>query len=233
MKSPKSVLTKRGFVDDEFIAKFSSKTSQELIALLASDLPQARTSAAKLLGDKKAEKAVEPLCKALSKEDKIYSKIAISEALASIGEPSVPSLIKLLGRIGNNQYKKLPSKLFAKKNYPLPRDIVARTIIRIGESALPYLEEVLKNGHMSQVSEALDAIGYIAFYTKNLRSLNALQKCLDKYKSNDLVVWKIVRAFESFPTDEVVRYLEGVKRESPANALRQKAGRSLRQIGYF
>src|SRR3989339_1201627 len=173
MKSTKVALAQRGFVDDEFVKSFANKNIKELITLLQSNVPQERTAAAKILGAKKEKSAIKHLCLALEKEKSLYSKISISNALSNIGEAAIPSLIKLLGKIGNNQHKAPPAKPFRKKSYPLPRDIAARTIIRIGETALPYLEECLIVGSEAQISEAIDAIGHIAFYSKNSRALNA------------------------------------------------------------
>ena len=37
-------------------------------------------------------------------------------------------MVEYLGQIGNNQHKVLPTNGFNKKSYPLPRDIIARTL---------------------------------------------------------------------------------------------------------
>jgi hypothetical protein len=80
---------------------------------------------------------------------KLYTKIAICEAIEAYGVSSLPYLVPLLGKIGNNQHKKAGFYDLDKKSYPLPRDIAARIIIRIGEPALPLLEDILLNGTIS------------------------------------------------------------------------------------
>jgi hypothetical protein len=100
----------------------------------------------------------------LENEKKLYTKIALSEAIAEYGVLSLKYLIPLLGKIGKNQHKKLLWLISIKKSYPLPRDLAARTIIRIGEPTLPFLEEILVSGTYAQKIEVIDAIGHIVFY---------------------------------------------------------------------
>ncbi|MFH1252965.1 MAG: HEAT repeat domain-containing protein [Candidatus Uhrbacteria bacterium] len=222
---------RRGFTTKKEDEKFSNFLSSVLIENLLSSVSKIWTSAAKILGQRKYLPAINPLCKQLTKEDKLYTKIAICEALENIGETAVPILIGYLGKIGHNQYKQLPNKFFNKWNYPCPRDIVARTIAKIGEPALPYLIKVLETKNVEQISEAIDAIGKISFYSKNFAAQSVLKKCLQKYLSNELIVWKIIRAFEAFPVDDVIRILEKYLKNSEQKMLRWEAIRSLAQIG--
>ena len=82
----------------------------------------------------------------------------MSEALGKMGETSVPPLIKLLGQIGNNQEVELPKKYFNKRSFPLTRDMVARTIIKIGKPATPYLVKVMEEKDDFIMQQAIDAI---------------------------------------------------------------------------
>lgn len=230
MKSTPDDLAKRGFIEEDYEKHFENHTIVEILELLVSRNPKERTVAAKLLGKRKNKTTISPLCNALRIEKKLYSKIAISEALGKIGIDALPNLIELLGKIDCKQHKKLPSKPFKKKNYPLPRDIAARTIIKMGKEALPYLEKFILSGEQFQVSEAIDAIGYITYYTKDLRSLNNLKKCLKKYQDIRLIQWKIIRAYESFPTEDVINYLNQVLKTESDNTLFWEAKRSLEQI---
>ncbi len=81
--------------------------------------PQKRTIAAVILGDLGDERGILPLCSALTTEKSLYSRIAISEALSKIGEPSVAYLIELLGEIGKNQETMLPDHYFKKKKFSI------------------------------------------------------------------------------------------------------------------
>jgi hypothetical protein len=230
MKSSKKKLAERGFIDQKNSECFAIYSKNKLLKLLQSNCPAERTAAASMLGKNRVKAAIIPLCQALQREKRLYTKIAISEALAAIGNTALPSLIELLGKLGKNQHTKVPQTLFKKKSYPLPRDLAARTIIKIGSVALPLLETTLRTGEKTQVSEAIDAIGYIAFYTKNLHSLPALQECLKKYRSDKLINWKIIRAFQAFPTDTVIEYLKSVLKNPQQKEFQMEATRSLAQI---
>lgn len=230
MKSSKDDLQSRGYIDQVYINQFKKINSTELFDLLNSNDSQERTVAAVLLGKRKTKKAVLPLCRRLEIEKKLYTKIALTEALSNIGIDSISELIILLGKIGKNQHRSLPKKPFNKKNYPLPRDIIARTIIKIGKPALPYLETVLKSDNEEQISEAIDAVGYISYYNNDLQSLHALNYCIKNHKSNDIIKWKIIRAFQSFPTESVIDYLENIVKHTEKKEFLWEAKRSLDQI---
>lgn len=137
-------------------------------------------------------------------------------------------MIPLIGKIGTNQHKKIDLIDIKKKSYPLPRDIVTRIIIRIGSEALPFLENVLVNGTYEQKIEIIDAIGHIAFNYNDYRSENVL---LNTYaNSNDeLIKWKIIRAFQSFNSKEIIMILKEVKNSNNL-VLKEEAKRSLIQI---
>ncbi len=245
MKSSPIELKKRGYADDEDLKEFqnSSKSSdssksndsrtQELLALLIDKQPHKRTIATKLLIEYPQPKIAQYLCEALQKEKKSYTKIALTETLASFEEISLPYLIPLLGKIGTNQYKNIPEKTFIKKNYPLPRDIIARTIIRIGEKSLPHLEKIAMNGERIQILEAIDAIGFISFYSQNTRSLPILWKVLENFPKDDLMLWKVIRAFESFPNERVISFLNKILEQNVLPGIRIEARRSLTQINNF
>jgi len=230
MKSSKSALTQRGFVTEKEIMDCSHLNSNQLIKMLRSKISQERTIASTLLGQKSDKIAIVPLCEALKTEKKLYSKIGISEALGSFGIDAVKKLTPLLGKIGNNQYKKLPAKPFNKTNYPLPRDIVARTITKIGVEALPNLIEILQKGSEGQIAEAIDAIGYISYYSNDNSSLNSLWDCLENNRNNQIIVWKIIRSFQAFPDKKVINILKDIKLSSESQQIRWEAERSLIQI---
>jgi hypothetical protein len=219
-----------GEVSEKEIKEFSNYTDNELIELLKSSKPIERTCAAKILGDRKSEVAIDALCQALMIEKSLYSKIAISEALGQVGIKALPSLIKLLGKIGNNQHKNISEKAFEKKSYPLPRDIVARTITKIGESALVILIESAPGLHKESLSEAIDAIGFISYYSKNIWAWDVLKKLFEVYKTDDLISWKLIRAMQAFPSKETIEILEYQKINHSKIAIRKEAERSIAQI---
>ncbi len=230
MKSTEKQLEARGFVSSEELAYHKNKTYHEIITLLESDKAQYRTIGAKLSEGRDKEIFLPILCKLLQSEKKLYTKIAISEAIESYGDDSIEYLIPLLGKIGSNHHKKPALVDLNKKSFPLPRDISARILIRIGENALDSLEKILIYGDYIQKAEAIDAIGHIAFNSKNIRSEKVLLSMLYTFEKNELITWKIIRALRSFSSDETRNYLKNVIEQNTDTICVTEAERSLNQI---
>lgn len=186
---------KRGQIESSLFIAFSTLSNKELADLLRSEIPTERTIGATLLGQRKAKEFVPKLCDALKIEKALYSKIAICEALESIGKESVEPLSRLLGRIGKNQELKLPEKYFEKKSYPLTRDIAARTIIRIGETAIDKIIELSSTKDPYLLSQIIDTLGGLLHATKDLRIPECLKIVFEENKHNEFLLWKIIRAF--------------------------------------
>jgi hypothetical protein len=218
---------KRGFTTEVENNLLISKSDIELILLLESNNPKVRTSSATILGQRKSKKAIFALCEQLKNEKALYSKIAVSEALGKIGKPAIKELVKYLGEIGNNQHKTLPKKIFNKWSYPLPRDIIARTICKIGNCVLVDLNYVLVNGNKKQIYEAIDAIGYISFYSENKISFEVLEKSIKKYGDDEIIKWKITRALSAFPCRKSELVLLDILKTSKEAELKWEAVRSL------
>jgi hypothetical protein len=164
MKSEQEQLTNRGYLIEGEESKYLCLSFDEKIKLLQSKTATDRTLGARLLVDSKENKVIEYLINALMIEKKLYSKIDICNSLVFFGQPSIKPLIAIFGRVGTNQHKRAPEKEFKKNNYPLPRDIASRTLVRIGKNALPELVKILDSENENQLSEAIDAIGFICFY---------------------------------------------------------------------
>jgi hypothetical protein len=164
----------RGEIDSAIKEQYSHCGFHELMELLHSEKSSIRTAAAFHLGRLKCEEAVPALCNLLNEEKSLYTRIAVSAALSSIGAPAVKPLIGLLGRIRNNQEKELPLSLCRKKSFPLARDLAARTLVKIGSSAVPALIGVLISNDGPALPEAIDALGGIAARTGDYRALDYL-----------------------------------------------------------
>jgi hypothetical protein len=199
MKSTIENLVNRGFVDVGVENKYLDTTFNQRVDLLKSELPANRTLGARLLTEYSDLSAIDYLIVALIKEKKLYPKIEICNTLSSFGKSAVVPLIGLLGKIGNNQYKKVSGTDFKKNNYPLPRDIAARTLVRIGSAAFPDLLITLNSNSLTILSEAIDAIGFICFYEHQDNIFGLLKKCYYRNQDNDLIKWKIFRAMSAFP----------------------------------
>ena len=146
MKSSNEQLKNRGYATIEDIDKYVDLNENELLALLKSKEPHKRTVAIKLLSNKiqSDNDMINLFCNMLLHENKLYTKIELCNALSKASVESAKIMVNYLGIIGENQYKELPDKKFNKKSYPLPRDIVARTLAHMGVDVLPELIKTLK-----------------------------------------------------------------------------------------
>ena len=228
MKSSIEQLKNRGYISKKNLHEYACISDAEIKDLLMSKNAFERTAAAAICGERRNYSLLPLLCDSLKIEKKLYTKIAICEAIEAHGACAISYLLPLIGKIGTNQHKKIALVDMRKKSFPLPRDIVVRIIIRIGDESLPYLEDVLKNGNYEQKAEAIDAIGHIAFNCHDFRSESVL---LDVYKNNndELLQWKIIRAFQSFYSKEIISILTKLS-DSDNLIFKEEAKRSLKQI---
>ena len=203
MKSNTEQLESRGYVAEGMENDYPDTSFEQRIKLLTSKLPTDRTLGARLLSGCPDSSAIDYLIDALKIEKKLYPKIEISNSLVSFGLDAVVSLTALLGKIGVNQHSEVPAEGFKKGSYPLPRDIAGRTLIRIGPVALPHLLEVLDTPDLIQLSEAIDAIGFICFYDYQPNVVGYLEDCFYRNSNHDLIKWKILRALSAFPESEL------------------------------
>jgi HEAT repeat protein len=181
MKSNIQQLKGRGYIENVEIEEFAKLSKEQLINMLESKIPSERTISIKLLEKYKDKEVLKLLIRRLTVENKLYTKIELSEVISSYGEDASDILIDYLGKIGSNQYKEMPNKPFGKNNYPLPRDIVARTMCKIGKLALKSLKHCLKNGDYIQKLEAIDAIGFISYYENDRTLMNDIIELMSIY----------------------------------------------------
>ncbi len=221
----------RGQVNEAQIGIYESCTQNQLEQLLKSNASKERTIAAILMGKKTLIESIPNLLEALQTEKSLYSKIAISETLGLLGEPAVTGLVKLLGVIDNNQETELPIKYFDKKSYPLPRDIAARTLVKIGSPAIPELLQTAQSAKLYVLSEAIDAIGNIASNTNDPQSLNYMLEALNAHRSDSFLTWKYVRALSGFKVESVIQPLVEAYEKNIEPAIRWECIRSLGQVG--
>ena len=228
---------KRGQISAEYLSKFSELSNETLIQMLKDDDPQKRTAAAKTLGKTRSSKNVASLCEAMKNEKAFYSRIAMSESLGGMGLIAVPNLIEQLGKIGNNQETELPSKYFKKKSFPLQRDLAARTLVKIGRPALPYLIHTISN-HEDIVTreQAVDAVGGIAFKTNDHSAVDVIIQTIHENINTDnrVLFWKCIRALSGFKKNrsafDVLMEILGDNNEPP---ILWETMRSIGKIGIF
>jgi hypothetical protein len=225
MKSKQEQLISRGYLVKGVESEYLDKSFDEKIELLQSKIPIDRTLGARLLANSKNGKTIGYLINALTVEKKLYPKIEISDSLVSCGQHSIKPLIEILGKVGTNQHKRVPVKEFKKDSYPLPRDIASRTLVRFGHDALNGLKKVLLGNNEKQLSEAIDAVGFICFYDLKHGIYKKLQSCFSKNSQNNLIRWKIIRAMSGFPESEL--FLQEQKLKIHHDRIEKEIERSL------
>ena len=156
-------------------------------------------------------------------------KVAEAEARAAkLNEIAVNPLIMCLAKIGDNQHKTVPEKEFLKDSYPLPRDIASRTLTRIGKKAIPELLKELKTKDTSILSELIDTIGHINFNSKTENIYEPLKYCYNRNETEDLIKWKIIRAFSGISESEEL--LKELNAKIKNKRLKKEIERSVRLI---
>lgn len=204
VKSSQKELEKRGFASIEDREKFRALSKEQLLTLLHSDNAVFRTAAAYNLSARQ-ELVTGELLRQLQIEQCLYTRIAICESLEKGDIHTAEQMVDYLGKIGSNQHKKLPDAVSKKKSYPLPRDIIARTVGNMDTAVFPVLAGVIKGNDTSKISEALDAIGYMAFYHSQLATHQNAEEILSvikKQMENKLILWKAMMSLSAFRLEE-------------------------------
>lgn len=229
MRSSGEQLAGRGYLPAGEEADYGRDSEESLLSLLHGGSPVERTAAIRLLAQKDPAQHLQVFCGMLATETKLYTKLELCEAIGSCGEAAIPRLAELLGTIGSNQHTKPVNADLGKKSFPLPRDIAARILIRLGTAVLPAMEQILSKDSVERQSEAIDVIGHTAWTTGDMRSERTL---LDLYARthSDLIRWKIVRALRSFGSEETLVLLKSASMCSDI-VMKREAKRSLELRG--
>ena len=231
LKSDLDKLENRGMALDDDINMLKNYSLEKLIDCLNNDNAIIRTSASiNLMPYINEDNVQNELLMQLSEEKSLYTKIAICETLQHGNIDTAEKMTEYLGIIGNNQYKKLPKKISSKKSYPLPRDIIARTLSKMDISIVPALIKILKSNNLIKIYEAVDAFGYICFYNKTLqneKNLEYIIKLMNKYKGDKLLVWKCITCLSAFNLDKSKEILNSFINKDSKDILSLKAKRSL------
>lgn len=238
IKSSEQDLQKRGYVTKEQVKEYEGTSISTLLTMLHATNPCKRTIAAKNLSALD-DHVVDELLKQLAKEKCLYTKIAIGETLEQGDQTTATKMIRYLGEIGKNQYIKLPDKVSAKKSYPLPRDIIARSLGKMDSSIYPVLCNVLMTQDIIKIREVLDAIGFMVFYHRELsneENQNIIYSTMRKFHNDDIIMWKCILCLSAFPSKDTKNILEEYIKPNniiPTNHIFAKeAKRSLSLIGF-
>ena len=210
MKSTRTDLKKRGYIDDKELQNYQEIPHTTMVLWINDPSSVKRSIAAHYL-DALLKEDIILLISQLKKEKCLYTRIAICEKLQTGNALTASLMVKELGKIGHNQYHVLPKRGSAKKSYPLPRDIIARYLGKMNTVIFPILLEVLDTKDASQISEVLDAIGFMAFYHPFLATKENAEKIytiFDRYQDNPLLIWKGLTCLSAFPFKETKLILQ-------------------------
>ena len=231
MKSTKYQLKNRGFAFEEDENLYKNCSEKELLKLLSSKDAYIKTIAIKILSQNPKEKFIPIFCEMLKSGEKLYTKLELQNVLREYSEKSIPYIIPLLGTIGNNQHRKIQIIDLNKKSYPCPRDIVAMILVRIGPKVFPELRKtLLDDKNLNQIYEAIDVIGHITWNYRDFSMEEILLEYYYKHKDNEFIVWKIIRAFQSFNSMEINKILEKVIKNHKNKIIVEEALRSKNRI---
>lgn len=236
MKSSKEDLCKRGFITTEDIIKFKHCSNSELKLLINSQNSVERSVSINLLSNRFHTENldfVKILLERLCVEKCLYTKIEICNALEKGGVKTAEQMVAYLGCIGKNRHLCLPERISQKKSYPLPRDIIARSLGRMDFRILPVLFDVLNSNDEVKILEVIDAIGFLLFYNPdytNEHFFESIINTLNKYSENNLIVWKCVCCLSSFRTQGSIEALNQVLSNSKNDIIKYEANRSLKLI---
>lgn len=239
MKSSNEDLRKRGFIFKEDILNFQHLTNSELFLLINSQVSFERSVAISLLSSRLHTEDldfVNMLLARLCIEKSLYTKIEICNTLEKGDIKTAKQMVAYLGCIGKNQHLCLPEKISQKKSYPLPRDIIARSLGKMNFRILPVLFDVLASNDEAKISEVIDTIGFLLFYNPdhvNDNFFKSITDTLDKYSDNNLIVWKCVCCLSSFRTKASIDVLNQILASNENHIIKSEAQRSLRLISEY
>ena len=236
MKSSLQDLQRRGYIEAKDVTPYHDHTTEALYTLLDSKEATERTIAVRLLtqrlGITDRNWALHLLTQ-LTKEKALYTKLETCQWLEGGDAETAEAMIPYLGMIGCNQHRVLPKRVSKKISYPLPRDIIARTLGKMRPTVLPTLMAVLGSDDVARISEALDAIGFMLFYhpeSQSLMHLATIERTMARYRHHDVILWKCVLCLSALWFAESIQTLEDVMTWGVDGVIVDEARRSIQII---
>ncbi|MBO1306181.1 hypothetical protein JZO70_08415 [Enterococcus sp. 669A] len=223
MKSSDTQLKARGFLDQEDLISFQSCSFEQLLELLDAKDPVARSGAARLLP--LTNETTKKLLQTVQQEKKLYCRLEMMRKLESGDCETARMMLPYLGKIGRNQHTIPLTKPSGKKSFPLPRDLIARSLGNMSPEILPILFEQLDVLPEAELSELIDAIGQLLFYHPEAVQEEHFEQLEQVWEQTEspLIQWKLVVCFSALPQSR--NLLETIAASMPA--LTAEAQRSL------
>lgn len=234
LSSDLEALIGRGYLENYDLGEFQELDRAELIKLLQDKVPIHRSAAAKVLGlkySKGMDEIADILLEQLCKEKKLYTRLEICAALEKGNSLTARKMIPYIGRIGDNRHGVLPDRPSLKSSYPLPRDLIVRSLARMKGEIMPVLMEVLDSGDRDRIREVLDAIGFLAFYHREAATAEYLDKMIgtvERHREDEVITWKGIICLSAFPYVKSREFLKSMCENSKNKLLVQEAERALR-----
>ncbi|MFR7592695.1 MAG: hypothetical protein ACLUVC_14745 [Longibaculum sp.] len=227
MKNDQEYLEKRGCISQRKLFEFKQMTKEELLTQLDGD-PITRTSciyffSAKFHNDSDFTNV---LLNQLIRETAINARIEIQDNLATYG--NVYEMCQFLGKVGHNQHREIPPRVSLKKSYPLPRDLVARSLGHAEGKVYPDFLKAMKTLNRDQLLEGIDAFGFFCFYNRDVVDQQAYQLIEDfvhQYENDELMTWKLTICLSAFP--QSVPLLSEIKNKQKHPTIQAEVERSL------
>lgn len=236
MKSNTEALRKRGKPTREDINRSRELSKEELLASIYNDTPAIRTAGIIVLRDCSCiqnKEYVSMLLTQLSQETALYTKLELCNSLKMGNEQTATWMCDFLGKIGNNQHKIIPSVVSKKKCFPLPRDIVARTIGNMNQNVVNHMFKILPLLNKKQKYELMDGIGLGCYNHSEIATqgnFEVIQHMYQENKNDELMVWKIALCCSSFCMEESTELLSEIKVSYSNQTIQMEAERSSRLI---
>lgn len=226
MKSSEEQLRRRGFADERDYQRLRDFSDEQLLKKMYAGNPSERTAAIALLSELDEERTHRLLTQ-LAQEKALYTRLAICQRLEKGNVQTAVIMLDYLGKIGSNQYTEIPTEVSKKKSYPLPRDLVARSLGKMTPAIIETLMTALDQLSIYQLSELIDAIGFLIFYHPELATEENCDKIIQLIEKNDeeLIRWKALICLSAFPCSNSKRILE--KYAQRTDFLGKEANRSI------
>lgn len=226
----------RGYASEEDTAAHAHLDTPRLEHLLDSGSALERTIAVRLLAGRIGMEDTDltrRLLGMLAQEKSLYTRMAICAALESGDAYTASEMIPFLGTIGGNQHTFVPDAPSKKASFPLPRDIIARSLGRMTPDILPLLQREIAQEHPVRLPEAIDAFGYLVSRNAALmleEHCDLIARILDWHQDDPLVVWKCLICLSAFHVEYSEGFLQDFLRHESNPLLRAEATRSLTMI---
>ncbi|MBK2401780.1 hypothetical protein [Erysipelothrix sp. strain 2 (EsS2-6-Brazil)] len=235
MENTRHDLEHRGYLDLNIVTQCADFSDDALVKQLNAKTAQERTAAVHVGARRWNYEPwfVDLLLKQLMNEKALYTRLEICRVLEGGNNDVAAAMMPYLGEIGHNQHQNIPKAVSRKRSYPLPRDIIARTLGNMNAAILYTMIDSLGSLSQNQVSEFVDAYGYFISEHPHLATqahLNVIEYLINTYADDDLILWKCMQCLSVFPLDRALEILNSQYLTCDHPTIQSEIKRSIHQI---